>query len=123
MTSHSTLSSVTTEISPSEDTPPPPYIPPPSRAAQLLDEANKQNKRRRSQQWVWAWSEYDRAEKKKVVQLTSKLRERLRPYVESEYAGDPDDPATVAFINNVKGEAENLKKEQFGVEVSHSDII
>jgi hypothetical protein len=102
--------------------PPPPYIPPPSRATQLLGEANKLNKRRRAQQWEWAWSEYHRAEQKKVVELSSKLRERLRPYVESEYAGDSDDPATVAFINKVKGEAEKLKKERFGAEVSDTGI-
>jgi X-domain of DnaJ-containing len=107
---------------------PPPYVHSPRATRPSVEErnlapGNNSNNDRLAQQWAWAYSEYCRVAEEKVVQNTSKLIERLRPYVESEYAGDPDDPATVAFINKVKGEAEELKKERFGAEVSPTDAI
>jgi hypothetical protein len=53
-----------------------------------------------------------------VPVLTWKLIERLSGYVEAKRPGDKDDVETEAFINEIKREAEDSKKEIFGVEVS-----
>jgi X-domain of DnaJ-containing len=55
-----------------------------------------------------------------VAPLTAKLIKRLRPYVEAKHTGEEDVHATVAFVNMIKREAEDLKKESFGAEVSGS---
>jgi hypothetical protein len=54
----------------------------------------------------------------RVAVLTTKLIERLRPFVEAKHPGDKDDPETLAFEKKMKKEAEDLKLESFGVEVS-----
>ena len=56
--------------------------------------------------------------KERVAMLTTKMVERLRPFVEAKHPGEKDDPETVAFENRMKREAEDLKLESFGVEVS-----
>jgi hypothetical protein len=55
--------------------------------------------------------------KERVATLTTKMMERLRPFVEAKHPGDKDDPETVAFETRMKREAEDLKLESFGVEV------
>jgi len=42
----------------------------------------------------------------------------LRSFVEAKSPGHPDDPETKAFEQRIKREAEDLKLESFGVEVS-----
>lgn len=58
--------------------------------------------------------------KERVAMLTAKMIERLRPFVEAKHPGDKDDPETMAFEKRMKREAEDLKLESFGVEVSSS---
>ena len=53
----------------------------------------------------------------RVKMLTEKLIERIRPFVDAEKPGDPNDPETIAFQKKVQLEAEDLKFESFGVEV------
>ena len=54
----------------------------------------------------------------RVDMLQKKLVERLRPFVEAKKPGDPSDPETKAFEAKMKKEAEDLKLESFGIEVS-----
>ena len=54
----------------------------------------------------------------RVRMLTEKLIERIRPFVDAERPGDPNDPETIAFQKKIQLEAEDLKLESFGVEVS-----
>lgn len=53
----------------------------------------------------------------RVTMLTTKMIERLRPFVEAQHPGDKDDPETQAFEKKMKREADDLKLESFGVEV------
>jgi hypothetical protein len=55
--------------------------------------------------------------KERVAMLTTKMMERVRPFVEAKHPGDKDDPETMAFETRMKREAEDLKLESFGVEV------
>lgn len=59
-------------------------------------------------------------EKKRIEDLTQKLKDRIRPFVEAKNPGDPDDSATLQFTKNMKEEAEDLKLESFGVELLHT---
>jgi len=52
--------------------------------------------------------------------LTTKMMERVRPFVEAKHPGDKDDPETMAFETRMKREAEDLKLESFGVELLHT---
>jgi hypothetical protein len=61
--------------------------------------------------------ERDEAMVKRVTELTDKLKERLRPFVEAHEPGGKNDPETLAFEARMKREAEDLKLESFGVEV------
>ncbi|KAM6503520.1 X-domain of DnaJ-containing domain containing protein [Amanita muscaria] len=61
--------------------------------------------------------EYDQVSKMQVAMLTPKLIERLRPYVEAKHPGKKDDPETIAFVNDIRREAEKLRTEHFGVEL------
>jgi hypothetical protein len=56
----------------------------------------------------------------RIVRLTDKLIERLRPYVEASKPGNSGDSETVAFENRMKREADDLKLESFGVEILHT---
>ncbi len=56
----------------------------------------------------------------RIKTLTEKLAERLRPFVEAKHPGEKDDPETVVFQEKMRREAEDLKLESFGVEVSIS---
>ena len=51
-------------------------------------------------------------------QLTAKLIKRLRLYLDAKRTRDSED--VQAFVNMIKREAEDLKKESFGVEVNCS---
>jgi hypothetical protein len=54
----------------------------------------------------------------RVAALTTKMIERLRPFVEAKDPGGKDDQETKAFEQKMMREAEDLKLESFGVEVS-----
>lgn len=62
-------------------------------------------------------AERDEAMIKRVAELTDKLKERLRPFVEAHEPGGKNDPETQAFEARMKREADDLKLESFGVEV------
>lgn len=53
----------------------------------------------------------------RVKKLTDKVIERIRPFVDAERPGDPNDPETIAFQKKMQLEADDLKLESFGVEV------
>lgn len=53
----------------------------------------------------------------RVNDLTKKLLERIRPFVEARNPGEADDPETERFRQSIKMEAEDLKLESFGVEL------
>jgi hypothetical protein len=50
--------------------------------------------------------------------LTDKLKERIRPYVTAGKPESKEDPEVQAWLAKIKTEAEDLKLESFGVEVS-----
>lgn len=54
----------------------------------------------------------------RVSVLTKKTIDRLRPFVEAKNPGDKDDPETQKFEAFIRREAEDLKLESFGIEVS-----
>lgn len=58
-----------------------------------------------------------KALEERVKDLTTKLIERLRPFVDAKHPGEKDDPETKAFQEKMRLEAEDLKLESFGVEV------
>lgn len=62
--------------------------------------------------------ERKKAMEARIKMLTEKLIERLRPLVEAKKPGDKDDEETKAFEERIKREADDLKLESFGVEVS-----
>ncbi|WFC99377.1 hypothetical protein MYAM1_002121 [Malassezia yamatoensis] len=59
-------------------------------------------------------------EKKRIENLTERLKDRIRPFVEAKNPGDANDTATLQFTKNMKEEAEDLKLESFGVELLHT---
>ena len=61
--------------------------------------------------------ERKKALEERVKLLTTKLVERLRPFVEAKHPGEKDDPETITFQEKIRLEAEDLKLESFGVEV------
>lgn len=61
--------------------------------------------------------ERKKALEERVKTLTTKLLERLRPFVEAQKPGGNDDPETRTFQDKIRLEAEDLKLESFGVEV------
>lgn len=56
----------------------------------------------------------------RVADLTRKLIDRIRPFVEAQRPGDKDDAETRAFEAKMKREADDLKLESFGVELLHT---
>lgn len=64
--------------------------------------------------------ERDKAMQKRIDELTEKLKERLRPYVESKHPGAPNDPECKAWEDKLRHEAEDLKLESFGIELLHT---
>lgn len=61
-----------------------------------------------------------KAMEERVATLTQQLIERLRPFVDAEHPGERTDPETLVFEEKMKREAEDMKLESFGVEVSFS---
>ena len=61
--------------------------------------------------------ERKKALEERVKSLTTKLLERLRPFVEAKHPGDPNDPETKVFQEKIQREAEDMKLASFGVEV------
>lgn len=55
----------------------------------------------------------------RVAILELQLVQRLRLFVDAEHPGAPDDPETKKFRENMQREADDLKLESFGLEVSH----
>lgn len=62
------------------------------------------------------------AMEKRIKMLTTKLVDRLRPFVEAKNPGAEGDPETKVFENRMKLEADDLKLESFGVEVRYSPL-
>lgn len=56
----------------------------------------------------------------RINDLTKKLIERIRPFVEAKHPGEKGDPETQAFEAKMKREADDLKLESFGVELLHT---
>lgn len=63
--------------------------------------------------------EKEAAEEKRIKDLTEKLKERMRPFVNAKNPGDKDDSETQLFEKKMRQEAEDLKLESFGVELLH----
>jgi hypothetical protein len=62
--------------------------------------------------------ELRKAMEERIKMLEQKLIERLRPYVDAKHPGAADDPETKVWEGRMRTEAEDLKLESFGVEVS-----
>ena len=50
--------------------------------------------------------------------MLEKLIQRIRPFVNAKHPGDINDAETKAFEARIRTEAEDLKLESFGIEVS-----
>ena len=50
--------------------------------------------------------------------MQDKLIQRIRPFVDAKNPGDHNDHETKVFEGRIRTEAEDLKLESFGVEVS-----
>ncbi|PKI83869.1 hypothetical protein MVES_002185 [Malassezia vespertilionis] len=64
--------------------------------------------------------EKEEKEKKRIEDLTQKLKDRIRPFVNAKSPGDPEDSETQLFQKKMRDEAEDLKLESFGVELLHT---
>lgn len=53
-----------------------------------------------------------------MKELQDKLVQRIRPFVDAKNPGDINDPETKVFEARIRTEAEDLKLESFGIEVS-----
>lgn len=62
--------------------------------------------------------ERKKAMEERITTLTGQLKERLRPFVDAKHPGDKDDSETLTFESKMRREAEDMKLESFGVEVS-----
>ena len=58
----------------------------------------------------------------RIETLTRKLKDRLQPFVELENPDDKDDPQRHSFEEKMRKEADDLKYESFGLEVSQSSF-
>lgn len=65
-------------------------------------------------------AERRKAMEARIADLTQKLIDRLRPFVEAKQPGNKEDPETIAFETRIKREADDLKLESFGVELLHA---
>lgn len=54
----------------------------------------------------------------RIKALQDKLVQRIRPFVEAKNPGDVNDTETKVFEQRIKTEAEDMKLESFGIEVS-----
>ena len=55
-----------------------------------------------------------------MADLTEKLKDRIRPFVDARNPGAADDAETQVFLSRMREEAEDLKLESFGVELLHT---
>lgn len=60
--------------------------------------------------------------KTRITDLQAKLVARIRPFVDAKNPGDEKDQETKAFEARIRTEAEDLKLESFGIEVSHREL-
>jgi hypothetical protein len=108
--SHSGTSVITSPTTPGQNTPPEgSKISPKDRKRKLTPE-----QRAKLQEIE---KERRKAMEERVSMLSTKLSERLRPYVEAAQPGAKDDPETLAFEAKIRKEADDLKLESFGVEL------
>ncbi len=84
-------------------------------------EREKQELARRKAEQRDKLKEHEKARRKaldeRVVTLTKKMLERLRPFVEAKNAGATADAESTAFAGKMRREVEDLKLESLGVEV------
>lgn len=59
-----------------------------------------------------------KAMEERISTLTIQLKDRLRPFVDAKHPGEKDDSETLAFEARMRREADDMKLESFGVEVS-----
>lgn len=117
--------SSSTTASPSQVVPHGSTLPPSSSATGVAPASDKEREKRealrRKTEQREKLREHDKARRKameeRVAALTTKLIERLRPFVEAKDPGGKDDPESTAFAEKMKREVEDLKLESFGVEV------
>ncbi|KDQ61404.1 hypothetical protein JAAARDRAFT_30838 [Jaapia argillacea MUCL 33604] len=64
--------------------------------------------------------ERQKAMRERVEDLTKKLVDRLRPFVEAKHPGEKGDEETLKWEAKIKREADDLKLESFGVELLHT---
>ncbi|KAG2011853.1 DnaJ domain-containing protein, variant 2 [Coprinopsis cinerea AmutBmut pab1-1] len=90
--------------------------------ASIAEEKERERKRRAEQREKLREHEEQRRKvmQERVAGLTTKLVERLRPFVEARDPGGKDDPETKAFEEKMRKEADDLKLESFGVELLHT---
>lgn len=60
---------------------------------------------------------------RRVKDLQDKLIQRIRPFVDAKNPGDQHDQETKVFEGRIRTEAEDLKLESFGVEVSSRSLV
>lgn len=93
---------------------------PPASTATDKEREKREAARRKAEQRE-KLREHDKARRKameeRVATLTTKMIERLRPFVEAKDPGGRDDPESIAFEQKMNREVEDLKLESFGVEV------
>lgn len=53
----------------------------------------------------------------RIQLLTNKLKERVRPFVQSKNPGDASDPECIRWEERIRAEIEDLKGESFGLEL------
>jgi X-domain of DnaJ-containing len=96
-------------------------LPPASSATAADKDREKREAARRKAEQRDKLRELEKARRKameeRVAMLTTKMIERLRPFVEAKDPGGSDDPESRAFEEKMKREVEDLKLESFGVEV------
>jgi len=56
-------------------------------------------------------------EMERIQMLTNKLKDRVRPFVQSKNPGDPNDPECKRWEEKMREEIEDLKGESFGLEL------
>ncbi|KAJ2918698.1 hypothetical protein MD484_g1781, partial [Candolleomyces efflorescens] len=95
---------------------------PSAAATALAEEREKERLRKLEQREKLREQENERRKvmEERVAALTTKMIERLRPFVEAKEPGAKDDQETKAFEQKMMREAEDLKLESFGVELLHT---
>lgn len=84
--------------------------------------AKKAEREKRDAARAQAEKEYDERQEEKrerIRTLVSKLRDRIRPFVQASKPGDAEDPETKRYTERIREEARDLSMESFGVEICH----